>query len=272
MSSSQSVSLERRRSRNRLDAVRNPAASDRSASPPRGWTRTSIISRADGPSTSSRSTALTAPVETALQAQPDSAADEDDPDRAAATARHSAKALGFTVAVHHQPRASPASDSTRVSAHRQHGRRRGHRRLPGQRHAAGVLGTADFQLHQSRPPHDTITIDGQQVSINPAAKPRPGLRQRGQLQQQRRRVGDRDRFGHRRPLQPGERRHRHELPPGLGHVGVADRADGARSSEGRDAMFSVDGVSGTSSSNTVTNAIAGVSLSLNGVTTTSGSR
>ncbi len=39
---------------------------------------------------------------------------------------------------------------------------------------------------------------------------------------------------------------------------------------GQNAMFSVDGVSGTSSSNTVTNGIAGVSLTLSGVTTTSG--
>ena len=40
--------------------------------------------------------------------------------------------------------------------------------------------------------------------------------------------------------------------------------------EGKNAEFSVDGVSGTSSSNTVTNAIAGVTLTLNGVTTTAG--
>jgi flagellar hook-associated protein 2 len=39
---------------------------------------------------------------------------------------------------------------------------------------------------------------------------------------------------------------------------------------GQDALFSVDGVSGSSASNTVTNAIGGVSLTLTGVTTTSG--
>ena len=39
---------------------------------------------------------------------------------------------------------------------------------------------------------------------------------------------------------------------------------------GQNAEFSVDGVSGTSASNTVTNGIAGVSLTLTGVTTTSG--
>ena len=38
--------------------------------------------------------------------------------------------------------------------------------------------------------------------------------------------------------------------------------------EGKDAEFTVDGVAGTSSSNTVTSAIAGVSLSLNGLTPT----
>jgi flagellar hook-associated protein 2 len=38
--------------------------------------------------------------------------------------------------------------------------------------------------------------------------------------------------------------------------------------QGQDAQFSVDGVSGTSHSNTVTNGIAGVSLTLSGVTTT----
>jgi flagellar hook-associated protein 2 len=42
------------------------------------------------------------------------------------------------------------------------------------------------------------------------------------------------------------------------------------SKAGQDALFSVDGVNGSSSSNTVTNAIAGVTLSLTGVTTTSG--
>ena len=40
--------------------------------------------------------------------------------------------------------------------------------------------------------------------------------------------------------------------------------------EGQNAEFSVDNVTGTSSSNTVTNAIAGVTLSLTGVTTTTG--
>jgi flagellar hook-associated protein 2 len=42
------------------------------------------------------------------------------------------------------------------------------------------------------------------------------------------------------------------------------------SKPGQDALFSVDGVNGSSSSNTVNNAIAGVTLTLTGVTTTSG--
>ena len=42
------------------------------------------------------------------------------------------------------------------------------------------------------------------------------------------------------------------------------------SKAGQDALFSVDGVNGNSASNTVTNAIGGVSLTLTGVTTTSG--
>jgi flagellar hook-associated protein 2 len=42
------------------------------------------------------------------------------------------------------------------------------------------------------------------------------------------------------------------------------------SKPGQDAQFSVDGVDGSSSSNTVTNAIGGVTLTLTGVTTTSG--
>jgi flagellar hook-associated protein 2 len=40
--------------------------------------------------------------------------------------------------------------------------------------------------------------------------------------------------------------------------------------EGQNALFSVDGVSGSSASNTATNAIGGVTLTLTGVTTTSG--
>ncbi len=42
------------------------------------------------------------------------------------------------------------------------------------------------------------------------------------------------------------------------------------SKAGQDALFSVDGTSGSSSSNSVTNAIGGVTLTLTGVTTTSG--
>lgn len=62
---------------------------------------------------------------------------------------------------------------------------------------------------------------------------------------------------------------------GTGFIQVSDTAGAlteqtALAKQGQDAAFSVDGVSGTSSSNTVTNAIAGVSLALSGVTTTSG--
>ena len=44
----------------------------------------------------------------------------------------------------------------------------------------------------------------------------------------------------------------------------------AKAKQGQNALYSVDGVAGSSSSNTVTGAIAGVSLTLSGVTTTSG--
>jgi flagellar hook-associated protein 2 len=47
---------------------------------------------------------------------------------------------------------------------------------------------------------------------------------------------------------------------------LAEQAGSAK--EGKNAEFSIDGVAGTSSSNTVTDAIAGVSLSLNGLTPT----
>jgi flagellar hook-associated protein 2 len=62
---------------------------------------------------------------------------------------------------------------------------------------------------------------------------------------------------------------------GTGFIQVSDTAGAlteqtALAKQGQDAAFSVDGVSGTSSSNTVTNAIAGVSLTLSGITTTSG--
>jgi flagellar hook-associated protein 2 len=40
--------------------------------------------------------------------------------------------------------------------------------------------------------------------------------------------------------------------------------------QGKDAQYTIDGISGTSSSNTIANAIGGVSLTLSGVTTTSG--
>jgi flagellar hook-associated protein 2 len=62
---------------------------------------------------------------------------------------------------------------------------------------------------------------------------------------------------------------------GSNYIQVADGGgalteQAAKARAGQDAMYSVDGVSGTSSSNTVTGAIAGVSLTLTGVTTTSG--
>ena len=62
---------------------------------------------------------------------------------------------------------------------------------------------------------------------------------------------------------------------GAGFIALTDGTgslteDAAKAKQGRDAMFTVDGVAGTSSSNDVTNAIAGVRLTLGGVTTTSG--
>jgi flagellar hook-associated protein 2 len=62
---------------------------------------------------------------------------------------------------------------------------------------------------------------------------------------------------------------------GTGYIAVSD-SGGALSEqaslarEGKDAQFSVDGVPGTSASNTVSSAIGGVSLQLNGLTTSSG--
>ena len=56
-------------------------------------------------------------------------------------------------------------------------------------------------------------------------------------------------------------------------VGVTDTGGALAlqsSKPGQDALFSVDGTSGSSASNTVTNAIGGVTLTLTGVTTTSG--
>jgi flagellar hook-associated protein 2 len=62
---------------------------------------------------------------------------------------------------------------------------------------------------------------------------------------------------------------------GSGFIAVTDGTgslteQAAKAKQGRDAQFAVDGVAGSSSSNDVTNAIAGVRLSLAGVTTTSG--
>jgi flagellar hook-associated protein 2 len=62
---------------------------------------------------------------------------------------------------------------------------------------------------------------------------------------------------------------------GAGFIAVSDGTGGlteqaAKAKQGRDALFTVDGVAGSASSNDVTNAIAGVRLTLAGVTTTSG--
>lgn len=62
---------------------------------------------------------------------------------------------------------------------------------------------------------------------------------------------------------------------GEGFIAVSDAGGtltevAGKAKQGRDAEFTVDGVAGTSSSNTVKNAIAGVTLNLNGLTTVSG--
>jgi len=62
---------------------------------------------------------------------------------------------------------------------------------------------------------------------------------------------------------------------GTGFIAVSDGTgslteDTAKAKQGRDALFTVDGVAGSASSNDVTNAIAGVRLTLRGVTTVSG--
>jgi flagellar hook-associated protein 2 len=62
---------------------------------------------------------------------------------------------------------------------------------------------------------------------------------------------------------------------GAGFIAVSDTTGSlteqtALATQGRDALFTVDGVAGSASTNDVTNAIAGVKLSLKGVTTTSG--
>jgi flagellar hook-associated protein 2 len=62
---------------------------------------------------------------------------------------------------------------------------------------------------------------------------------------------------------------------GSGFIALTDGTgalteDTAKAKQGRDALFTVDGVAGSASSNDVTNAIAGVRLTLRGVTTVSG--
>ncbi len=63
---------------------------------------------------------------------------------------------------------------------------------------------------------------------------------------------------------------------GTGFIAVSDGTgslteDTAKAKQGRDALFTVDGVAGSAATNDVTNAIAGVRLTLRGVTTVSGS-
>ena len=62
---------------------------------------------------------------------------------------------------------------------------------------------------------------------------------------------------------------------GTGFISVSDATGSlteqtAKAKQGKDALFTIDGVAGSSASNTVTNGIAGVTLTLRGVTTTSG--
>ncbi|HET6447890.1 MAG TPA: flagellar filament capping protein FliD, partial [Conexibacter sp.] len=62
---------------------------------------------------------------------------------------------------------------------------------------------------------------------------------------------------------------------GTGFIAVTDGTgalteDASKAKQGRDALFTVDGVAGSASTNNVTNAIAGVRLTLRGVTTVSG--
>lgn len=62
---------------------------------------------------------------------------------------------------------------------------------------------------------------------------------------------------------------------GAGFIALTDTSgalteDATKAKQGQDALFTVDGVAGSASTNDVTNAIAGVRLTLKGVTTTSG--
>ncbi|HEX7292523.1 MAG TPA: flagellar filament capping protein FliD [Conexibacter sp.] len=62
---------------------------------------------------------------------------------------------------------------------------------------------------------------------------------------------------------------------GTGFIALTDGTgalteDAAKAKQGRDALFTVDGVAGRSSTNEVTNGVAGVRLTLRGVTTVSG--
>ena len=206
-------------------------------------------------------------------------------DRSPTTRRRSGSPSLFAYT---QTISSTNSDAGR--RHRDLQQRRGRRRLPGLGHRAGERVPAHVQF-TSPTSADTVTIDGQQISLAAGAS-RPGPRQRNQLQPERHRLGD-----------------GHQASPngGPATVVLSDRATGAPDATGDfinvsdpggalteqtqyaqagvDAQYTINGGAGavlvvehdqrrrrrrdTPNSTTgqgATQTIPGVSLSLNGVT------
>ena len=115
---------------------------------------------------------------------------------------------------------------------------------------------------------DTLTIDGQEISIKAGAS----------IQEVANAINsDSSATVYAAALEEGTLvlSNRATGNTGEGFIAVSDTAGAlsevaGKAKQGKDAEYSVDGVAGTSSSNTVKNAIAGVTLSLNALTTVSG--
>jgi flagellar hook-associated protein 2 len=115
---------------------------------------------------------------------------------------------------------------------------------------------------------DTLTIDGQEISVKAGAS----------IQEVVNAINsDSSATVYAAALEEGTivLSNRESGNTGEGFIAVSDSAGAltevaGKAKPGKDAEYTVDGVAGTSSSNTVKNAIAGVTLSLNALTTVSG--
>ena len=148
---------------------------------------------------------------------------------------------------------------------RRHHRRRRRRRLRGRSHAARQLGAANLHVHKPR--GERNAHDRRPRIHAQGGREREGTGERDQRQRAARRSTRRCSKTGRSCSPTAHRQHRRRIHQSHDPAERSPKSRHRRK-EGKNAEYHVDGVAGSSSSNTVTNAIAGVTLTFGGLTPT----